>query len=121
MDFAAALKNLMDENGVTNYRLSKDIGCSPTSVANWLAGKEIKKEYICKIADYFSVSLNYLLGDAEGQKNPNEDSFHTVSDNDIKFALFGGEDEISDEMYDEVKRFAKYVKQRWEHEKGNKE
>ena len=36
----------------------------------------------------------------------------TVSENDIKFALFGGDGEITDEMYDEVKRFAAYIKQR---------
>ena len=36
----------------------------------------------------------------------------SVSDDDIKFALFGGDCEITDEMYDEVKRFAAYIKQR---------
>jgi transcriptional regulator with XRE-family HTH domain len=36
----------------------------------------------------------------------------SVSDDDIKFALFGGDGEITDEMYDEVKRFAAYIKQR---------
>lgn len=35
-----------------------------------------------------------------------------VTDDDIKFALFGGGEEITDEMYEEVKRFAAFVKQR---------
>ena len=34
------------------------------------------------------------------------------TDEDIKFALFNGADNITDEMYEEVKRFAEYVKQR---------
>ena len=36
----------------------------------------------------------------------------TVTDDDIKFALFGGDAEITDAMYDEVKRFAEFVKHR---------
>jgi hypothetical protein len=33
-----------------------------------------------------------------------------VTDEDIKFALFGGDGEITDEMYEEVKRFAAFIK-----------
>ena len=43
-----------------------------------------------------------------------------VSDDDIKFALFGGDGEITDAMYDEVKRFAQMVKLREEAEKEKK-
>ena len=35
----------------------------------------------------------------------------------LKIALFGGNDNISDEMVDEVKRYAKYIMER---ENGNK-
>lgn len=48
MDFASVLRKLMDENGVTNYRLAKEIGCTATTVANWLAGKDVRKVYIKK-------------------------------------------------------------------------
>ena len=37
----------------------------------------------------------------------------SVTDDDIKFALFGGDQEITDEMYEEVKSFAAYVKQKY--------
>ena len=43
-----------------------------------------------------------------------------MSDHDIKFALFGGDGEITDAMYDEVKRFAQMVKLREEAEKEKK-
>ena len=43
---------------------------------------------------------------------PSVSGERSVSDDDIKFALFGGDGEITDEMYDEVKRFAEFVKQR---------
>ena len=37
---------------------------------------------------------------------------HPVSDDDIKFALFGGDGEITDAMYQEVKEFAALIKLR---------
>ena len=62
MDISSSLNYLMEKRGITNYRLAKDIGCSPTSVANWRSGKEVTLEYISKIAEYFRVSVDHLLG-----------------------------------------------------------
>ena len=53
----------------------------------------------------------------EIKKAPTPEGERKVSDNDIKFALFGGDGEITDAMYDEVKRFAQMVKLREEAEK----
>lgn len=51
------------------------------------------------------------------KKTPAPEGERSVSDDDIKFALFGGDGDITDEMYEEVKRFAKLVKLREEAEK----
>lgn len=50
--------------------------------------------------------------DAAKEKAPADPGKRSVSDDDIKFALFGGDGEITDAMYDEVRRFAAFVKQR---------
>ena len=63
-----------------------------------------------KIASYFGVTVGYLLGQEENA--PADGGKRAVTDEDIKFALFGGNKDITDEMYEEVKRFAAYVKQR---------
>lgn len=81
--------------------------------------KSISAETANKIASYFGVSVGYLLG-AEAEKAPTVKGERRVSDEDIKFALFGGDGEITDAMYDEVKRFAQMVKLREEAEKGKK-
>ncbi len=39
-----------------------------------------------------------------------------IRDEDIKFALFGGDAEITDAQFEEVKRFAQFVKMREERE-----
>lgn len=46
------------------------------------------------------------------KKAPTANGERSVSDDDIKFALFGGDGEITDEMYEEVKDFAEYIKKR---------
>lgn len=55
-------------------------------------------------------------------KNPKIIDFPTITEDDIKFALFGGDAEtISDEAFEDVKRFAQIVaeKERRKRENGN--
>ena len=80
----------------------------------------LSAETLAKIAAYFGVSIEYLLTGVETKKAPTDEGERTVSDDDIKFALFGGDGEITDAMYDEVKRFAQMVKLREEAEKEKK-
>ena len=81
--------------------------------------KSLDTTTLMKIAEYFNVSVDYLLTGEEIKKAPT-DGERAVSDDDIKFALFGGDGEITDAMYDEVKRFAQMVKLREEAEKEKK-
>ena len=37
----------------------------------------------------------------------------SISDEDIKFALFGGEGEITDEMWEAVREYAQFVKEKY--------
>lgn len=60
------------------------------------------------IAEYLGLPVEQIL---TGEKNaPAPEGRRAVTDEDIKFALFGGDGEITDEMYEEVKRFAAYIK-----------
>lgn len=69
-----------------------------------------------KIADYFGVTTDYLLGTDGNEKAPAETG-KRITDEDIKFALFGGDGEITDSMYEEVRSFAAFVKRREEQKK----
>lgn len=61
MSFATILQELMRENGMTNYRLSKTMKCSATTVQNWISGKTVPhKGMISQLADVFSVPSSYL-------------------------------------------------------------
>lgn len=80
------------------------------------AGQDVvpEQEVIDKICAFFGCSESWLRGI---EKAPTPEGERNISDDDIKFALFGGDGEITDAMYEEVKRFAQMVKLREEAEK----
>lgn len=64
--FAERLKNLMELEGITAYKLSKDLHVSQSVVMYWLQGKTTPSiEYLIDVADYFNVCSDYLLGRQE--------------------------------------------------------
>ncbi len=102
---------LCDQRGVSVYRACTDIGLNRSAVAKWKAGGRPNGSTSAKLAEYFGVTTDYLLCDtAEAQ--PEAAAPRSVSEDDIIFALFGGDGEITKEMFDEVKQFAAFVKQR---------
>lgn len=109
---------LCQKNGLTPSGAANKIGFNRASVTVWkTTGKAPKQDLLLKIADYFGVTTDYLLTGEDAKRAPAPEGERSVSDDDIKFALFGGDGDITDEMYDEVKRFARMVKLREEAEK----
>lgn len=56
------IKKLCYENGITISRLESDLGFSSSSIKKWerISSPSINK--ITKVANYFNVSVDYLLG-----------------------------------------------------------
>lgn len=102
---------LCSAKGVSTYRACTDIGLNRSAVAKWKTGSVPNGATAAKLADYFGVSVDVLLGKEDMAPRP-------VSEEEIKFALFGGTEDITDEMYEEVKSFAAFVRSR---EKRKKE
>ena len=79
----------------------------------WETGKrEPDFETTKRIADYFGVSVDYLLGREDTQKAPTEPGERQISDEDLKFALWGDSDEIDNDDLDDVRRYAAFVSER---------
>ncbi len=103
--FFDRFQTLCTQRGVTVYKACTDIGLNRSAVAKWKKGNLPSGTTAARLAEYFGVTTDFLLCDSpEPQRR--------VTDEDIKFALFGGDGEITDEMYDEVKKFAAFVKVR---------
>ena len=60
--FAENLRNLMEKRGMTRYRLSQDLGISPTTACNWADGKNLPDtQSVLKLAEYFGVTVEQLM------------------------------------------------------------
>jgi len=66
MDFAQRLTEIMEIRGLTAYRVSKDVGISDSLLGYYRSGKnDPSSENLLKLAEYFDVSVDYLLGRTE--------------------------------------------------------
>ena len=107
------LFQLMDESGITAKALSAATGISTGNISDWKSGRsKPSSEKLTLLANFFHVSVDYLLGNDESK--PDARKAEAVTDEDLKFALFNGTDGITDAMYEEVKQFAQMVKMREE-------
>lgn len=62
---------LLNKNGITPYRLSKELGISQSCLSEWKRGNSIPKhERLAKIAEYFNVPESYLTGKEEDAAAP---------------------------------------------------
>lgn len=53
---------LCQDRGITPYRVCKETGLTTATISNWKAGRYTPKaDKLQKIADYFDVSLDYLM------------------------------------------------------------
>ena len=107
--FGETIRNARKSLGLTQRQLAEGLGVSNTSVSNWEKGlSRPDADMIQKLCDALHLQPNDIYGTKEAPAG----SRRSVSDDDIKFALFGGDGEITDAMFDEVKRFAAFLKQR---------
>ena len=86
---------LCQSRGIKGGKMCSDIGISKGLLTDLKMGRRTGVSAVTaqKIASYFNVSVGYLLGEEE-EKTPTDTGRREVSDEDIQFALFGGNDEI---------------------------
>ncbi len=102
------IESLCREKGINITFLCSSCGIPRASLSDFKFGrkKTLSAKTLSLIADYFGVSVDFLYGKTETQ----------FDDNALKVALFGGDTVVTDEMWEEVKRYAGYIKER---ENGN--
>lgn len=63
MGYAENLCDLMKRDGISSYKLARDIGVHTSTVSNWRDGKTPKVEHLKLVADHFGVTVDSLLAD----------------------------------------------------------
>lgn len=60
------IRELIEAEKISQYALAKRLRINPSTVSNWLScKKEPSIESLWKLADYFDVSIDYLIGRRE--------------------------------------------------------
>lgn len=65
-------EQLLQKYGVTPYKVAKEAGVTQTALSNWKSGRSTPTtKTLQKIADYFGVTLDYLLTGKESPEKKN--------------------------------------------------
>lgn len=99
--FAENLKRLMSAGKVSRRQLCQALDFKYSTVCAWLDGVKYPRiEKIEAIARYFNVKKSELI-ENKAEKTPVE-----ITDEDLKFALFGDVD-ADDELLEDIKKIAR--------------
>lgn len=67
--FGNRLRNLRISENITGVELGKILNVTKVAISNWESGKRTPdQETLTKIADYFDVTTDYLLGRTDNKK-----------------------------------------------------
>ena len=103
MSIAENIKRLRLAHGMSQAEFGAIAGVTDKAVSTWETGaKEPRMSAIAKLAEYFQIQKSDIIEDRPKDA--------PVSDAALKFALFG-DTEVDDDIFEEVKRFAKFAQQ----------
>lgn len=101
--YAALCKGI----GKSASAVAHELGINKSNVSNWKNnGYTPRGDVLNRIADYFGVSVDYLLKGEATETAPADDS--PTKDEELMFALFGSHEEITHEMLEDVKAYARF-------------
>lgn len=104
--FFLRFKELCKRNGRSPNGVAKELGIPSGSITAWKQGAMPRSGTLLRLSKYFGITVDYLSGKSDTP------SAAPITKEDIKFALFGGDGEISDAMFEEVCQFAQFIKHR---------
>lgn len=65
-------EQLLQKHNVTAYKVAKEAGVTQTALSNWKSGRSTPTtKTLKKIADYFGVTVDYLMSEKDETKEKN--------------------------------------------------
>ncbi len=118
MTITERIRHLCDEQGVSFSTVERATGITSGNISRWDRSRP-SVDAVAKVAAYLGTSVDYLIGASDAV---------IPADNELKFALFGGGGPVTDEMFEEVRQFARFVQEReklrrfheWERQQNDK-
>lgn len=90
-------EQLLQKNGLTSYKVAKEAGVTQTALSNWKSGRSTPTtKTLQKIADYFGVSIDYLMN---GEERETADGYY-LNEDTAKLAQEMFEDDDMRSLFD---------------------
>lgn len=109
-NFFARYSELCKSTGETPNSVAKIIGASSGSVTAWKNGAEPRYSTVVKIAEYFNVSVDFLLGKEKTSTGTGE---RDVLE-DVDVAFYGDFKELTEDEKETVRDMVRLMRQRKE-------
>ena len=105
------VREICKERGIPVSRLERDCGFA-NGYLNPQKLQKLPYDRAVVIARYLDLSIDYLLTGAKREELPAEPGRHTISDAELKFALWGDSETMDDQDLADVRRYAAFVRER---------
>lgn len=104
---------LCEQKGIKPGKMCAETGISRGNIGDLKMGriKKLSTENLEKVARYFGVTTDYLLHGEHAEKAPVPKDERNIEQ--AKIALFGGDGEVTDEMWEEAIFAAQLIKDRY--------
>lgn len=107
--------DLCKRKGVSCHKAALDIGLSNATPTTWKKrGLTPKGDTLAKIADYFDVSVEYLLGTGPEQRPASKVDIL----NEIDVAFYGDYQQLDEEDRETLRAMARIMRERREKKQG---
>lgn len=111
--------DLCRTRGITPSRAADEIGINRSSVTSWKNnGYTPQGDNLNKVARYFDVSTDYLLGKTDNKKAPATEGEREIGYDDFTYAFFDESKELTDENKQKLLEMARFFKQQQDKEKN---
>ncbi|MBE6976247.1 MAG: helix-turn-helix transcriptional regulator [Ruminococcaceae bacterium] len=109
--FVQMIELELAKRNIPKERFYKESGISSATMSQWR--KRIyspSSAAIKKIEEYLGIT--FTIEQKENKKAPTDNGERSVSDDEIKFALWGDCEDVSDDDLADVRRYAAFVRER---------
>lgn len=113
MSLYETIMQLCNLHGITKTKLERDCGFSQNSINKWTT-QSPSMDKILKVANYFNVSVDYLVGKTDTPTPLTSDgSSVAVPDKygDVLVALNEGDKDLTQDDIDQIVRFIKFTRE----------
>lgn len=108
--FSERLKKLRMEKGITQKELADRLHISRSTIAGYESlGKEPDGEKLCALADFFGVSVDYLLGGTDSREPISPTP--AVAQRPVEAAIAGELSSLSDRQLDRLLGYIQALKE----------